>query len=88
MAVLPIEVMEGAKAPWKLTLALPLALHVAIGNFVEPCLLGPLLSLHPVVVLVCLSFWWVLWGVAGAVHAVPITSVSGYLGSCLSLLAL
>lgn len=26
LAVLPIEVMEGAKAPWKLTLALPLAM--------------------------------------------------------------
>jgi predicted PurR-regulated permease PerM len=56
-------------------IALPLALHVAIGNFVEPCVLGPLLSLHPVAVLVCLSFWWVLWGVPGAVLAVPITSV-------------
>ena len=58
-----------------LAIVLPLLLHFVIGNFVEPCLLGPLLSLHPVVVLLSLSFWWVLWGVAGAVLAVPLTSV-------------
>jgi predicted PurR-regulated permease PerM len=58
-----------------LAILLPLAIHFIIGNFVEPFVLGPLLSLHPVVVLLSLSFWYVLWGVAGAILAVPITSV-------------
>jgi len=58
-----------------LAILLPLAIHFVVGNFVEPFVLGPLLSLHPVVVLLSLSFWYVLWGVAGAILAVPITSV-------------
>ena len=58
-----------------LAIVLPLVLHFVVGNLVEPCLLGPLLSLHPVSVLLALSFWWVLWGVAGAILATPFTSV-------------
>lgn len=54
---------------------LPLAVHVILGAVIEPLLFGTLLQLHPVVVLLALGFWFVLWGVPGAVLAVPITSV-------------
>jgi AI-2 transport protein TqsA len=32
-------------------------------------------ELHPIVVLLSLSFWFSLWGVAGALLSVPITAV-------------
>ena len=78
-ALLPLPVIlldpDLSVAAQVLAIVLPLLVHFVIGNFVEPCLLGPLLQLHPVVVLLSLSFWYVLWGVAGAVLAVPLTSV-------------
>ena len=74
---LPVILLDPALSATAQTLAilLPLGIHFAIGSFVEPFVLGPLLSLHPVVVLFALAFWYVLWGVAGAILAVPITSV-------------
>ena len=49
-------------------------LQVSISNFVEPLLQGRSLSLSPVAVLVALSFWSWIWGIAGALLAVPITA--------------
>lgn len=78
-ALVPLPVIlldpELSGAAQALAILLPLAIHFVIGNFVEPFVLGPLLSLHPVVVLLALSFWYVLWGVGGAVLAIPLTSV-------------
>lgn len=78
-ALVPLPVIlldpELSAAAQALAILLPLAIHFIIGNFVEPFVLGPLLSLHPVVVLLALSFWYVLWGVGGAVLAIPLTSV-------------
>ena len=78
-ALLPLPIIlldpDLSVAAQALAVLLPLLLHLMIGTFIEPCLLGPLLSLHPVIVLLALSFWWVLWGVAGAILATPITSV-------------
>jgi hypothetical protein len=36
---------------------------------------GSSLDLHPVVVLLALALWYALWGVPGAILAVPITAV-------------
>lgn len=78
-ALVPLPIIlldpELSGAAQALAILLPLAIHFVIGNFVEPFVLGPLLSLHPVVVLLALSFWYVLWGVGGAVLAIPLTSV-------------
>jgi AI-2 transport protein TqsA len=48
---------------------------MTIGNFIEPRLMGRGLELHPVVVLLALAFWGLLWGVAGMVLAVPIVAL-------------
>ncbi len=40
-------------------------------NLVSPLVYGQRLKLNPVVVLVGVLFWWLLWGVAGAFLAVP-----------------
>jgi len=42
------------------------------GNFVTPSILGRRLTLNPVVIFVGLLFWFFLWGIPGALLAVPI----------------
>lgn len=49
-------------------------IQIAISNFVYPTLQGRSLSLSPVVVLVALSFWTWVWGIAGALIAIPLTA--------------
>jgi AI-2 transport protein TqsA len=49
--------------------------HNLIGNLVEPKLLGRSLRLSPLLVLISLIFWGWMWGIMGAVLAVPITSI-------------
>jgi predicted PurR-regulated permease PerM len=51
-----------------------LAIQMAMGNFVEPKLLGRELNLSPVVVLISLAFWGWLWGLTGMFLSIPITS--------------
>lgn len=49
--------------------------HNLIGNLIEPKLLGRSLRLSPLLVLISLIFWGWMWGIMGAVLAVPITSI-------------
>ena len=44
------------------------------GNFVLPALMGRRFTLNAPVVFVGLVFWWYLWGVGGALLAVPLLS--------------
>eukprot|EP00668_Euglena_longa_P011815 GGOE01014235.1.p1 GENE.GGOE01014235.1~~GGOE01014235.1.p1 ORF type:complete len:384 (-),score=122.24 GGOE01014235.1:177-1328(-) len=55
--------------------AIPFLWHFLFGNCVEPAVLGDRFELHPVVVLLSLVFWALLWGVAGMILAVPIMAV-------------
>ena len=48
-------------------------IQMVISNFVSPMLMGRSLSLPPVVVVVALAFWSWVWGIAGALIAVPLT---------------
>jgi len=56
-----------------LVISLLTAIQLVIGNFVEPKILGTKLNLSPLVVIISLSFWGALWGVAGMFLCVPIT---------------
>jgi AI-2 transport protein TqsA len=47
-----------------------------IGNYVDPKLQGRQISLSALVILVALLFWYWLWGVAGALLAVPMTMIA------------
>lgn len=49
-------------------------LQVTISNFVYPWLQGRGLALSPVAIVVALTFWGWVWGVAGALLAVPLTA--------------
>lgn len=50
-----------------------LAIEQVVGNFVDPRLQARQVSVSPVLVLVVLLLWGWIWGVAGAILAVPIT---------------
>ena len=51
------------------------AIMLALGNIVEPRILGDSVNLSPLVALFALIFWGWLWGPAGMVVAVPVTAL-------------
>jgi len=63
-------------SPWRIVgvVAVPGAVQIAIGNVLEPKIMGRGLHLHPVTILLALAFWGLLWGVVGMLLAVPITA--------------
>ena len=56
-------------------LALSIAQFV-IGNILDPYVMGNSLNLSPFAILVALTVWAALWGIAGAFLAVPITAAA------------
>jgi AI-2 transport protein TqsA len=46
-----------------------------VGNSLEPKMVGKRVNMSPFVVLVALSVWSSLWGTAGAILAIPMTSI-------------
>ncbi|WP_138468644.1 AI-2E family transporter [Poseidonocella sp. HB161398] len=55
--------------------ALLTAMQIFVGSVLEPRWIGRQLNLSPFVVILALSFWSALWGIPGAILAVPLTSV-------------
>ena len=51
------------------------AAQVFVGSVLEPRMMGRAFNLSPFVVLIALAFWGSLWGVAGAILSVPLTSI-------------
>lgn len=62
---------------WHILLALILltTIHFIIGNILETKWLGKGMDLDPIVVIACLIFWALVWGVMGALLAVPMTAI-------------
>lgn len=52
--------------------ALLVAIQVVLGNFVEPRMAGRRLGVSPLLILLALSFWGVIWGIVGMILAVPL----------------
>ena len=50
-----------------------LVIEQVMGNYVDPRLMGRRLAISPLVVLASLLFWTILWGIPGALLAVPLT---------------
>ena len=63
--------------PWSALLpaGLYLLIHIAEGEIITPLLLAKRFTLNPVVVIVSLFFWHALWGVPGALLAVPLVAM-------------
>jgi predicted PurR-regulated permease PerM len=53
-----------------------LAIHIIEGETVTPMLLARRFTLNPVIVVISLIFWFWMWGVPGAVLAVPILAIA------------
>ena len=51
------------------------AIQISIGNLLTPKLLGDKLGLSPVVILISLLLWGMIWGIPGAILSVPIASI-------------
>jgi len=58
-----------------LAIVLPATLQLTIDNVVAPRVQGNSLKLHPVVVILAMIFFGMLWGIVGAFLATPITAV-------------
>ncbi|MDF1744333.1 MAG: AI-2E family transporter, partial [Gimesia sp.] len=73
---IPVAFAQFSDNPWTIAgvILIPGAIQMVIGNGIEPKLMGEGLQLHPVTVLLALSFWTLLWGPIGAILAVPITA--------------
>jgi len=72
------ETAEGAVVVYwgtvLLVVGVPGLIQMIVGNVIDPKLMGEGLNLHPVTVLLALSFWGLLWGVVGMFLAAPITA--------------
>lgn len=53
-----------------------LSIHVTEGQFVTPFLVARRFTLNPVVVIVSLIFWYWMWGVPGAILAMPVLGIT------------
>jgi AI-2 transport protein TqsA len=78
--VLPVPIifldqsMQGHLITQLLAIAIPAGIQVGLGSL-QPRVLGNSLDLHPVVVLLSLLFFTMIWGVGGAFLATPLTAV-------------
>jgi predicted PurR-regulated permease PerM len=56
--------------------ALYLAIHIIEGELVTPSILARRFTLNPVAVILSIIFWYWMWGVPGAVLAVPMLAIT------------
>ena len=59
-----------------LPVGLYLAIHIAEGEFATPMLLARRFTINPVALILALIFWYWMWGVAGAILAVPLLAIA------------
>ncbi|MHC4924486.1 MAG: AI-2E family transporter [Planctomycetota bacterium] len=58
-----------------MALAIPGAIQFTLGSVIEPKMLGESLDLHPVVIVMSLIFWGMLWGIPGMLMAAPLAAM-------------
>ncbi len=73
---LPVVLLDPdfSMATLVLVVLLPGGVQMAVGNALEPKLMGDQLELHPITILAALTFWGMLWGIPGMLLAVPLTA--------------
>jgi AI-2 transport protein TqsA len=49
--------------------------HQVLGNYVEPRMMGSRLGVSPLLILLSLTFWGLIWGVVGMILAIPLLMV-------------
>ncbi len=59
-----------------MTLLIPGAIQFVIGSVLEPKIMREALDLHPVVILMALIFWGMIYGIVGMLLVTPITAIT------------
>jgi AI-2 transport protein TqsA len=74
---IPVAIAQYPDSLWNVILIVAIlgAVQIILGNFIEPKVLGSSLHLHPVIVLLAIGFWGLVWGLIGAFLAVPLTAI-------------
>jgi predicted PurR-regulated permease PerM len=77
LAVLVLGVVEYANAPWVVLVigAVLIAIQQALGTYLQPRLMGNRLGVSPLLILVSLAYWGIVWGIIGMLLAVPLLMV-------------
>ncbi|KAL3671993.1 hypothetical protein V7S43_002658 [Phytophthora oleae] len=83
IAITPSDLMNPMEK--FLAMVLPMCFHMFVGNFVEPKVFGKKLEIDPVIVILSLSAWGLLWGVVGMMLSVPLTAAAKIMLSHLKL---
>jgi predicted PurR-regulated permease PerM len=78
-----------ANTLWRALLpaALYLVIHLAEGETITPMLLAQRFTLNPVLVILALIFWYWMWGVLGAILAVPMLAITKIICDRIRMLA-
>ncbi len=58
-----------------IVLAVVGVIQILVGNLLEPRLMGSSMNISPLVAILSLSIWGVLWGITGMILSVPITVI-------------
>ena len=71
-----LAIVQYYPSPWTpiFTAIVLLTIQMAMGNVVEPKIMGDNLNLSPVVILLALIFFGWMWGMVGALLSVPIAA--------------
>jgi AI-2 transport protein TqsA len=65
----------GEFSPAILVLAIVGAIQIVVGNFIEPRAMGKSMNISPLVVILTLMLWGMMWGIPGMLLSVPITVI-------------
>jgi predicted PurR-regulated permease PerM len=78
VAAAPIFALVEFETLWQaIVLAIVLqAVGMFVGNVVQPRMQGRSLNIDPIVLLLALAFWGVIWGLPGAFLSTPLTTVA------------
>jgi predicted PurR-regulated permease PerM len=63
-------------APFFVVLVGIIIIQQAIGSFIEPRFMGDRLNLSPLVILLSLALWNLIWGIPGMLMCVPLTAIA------------
>lgn len=69
-----LSFLQFEDAIWKpIVIAIGLiGIQQGIGNWIEPRMAGQRLDVSPLLIVLSLTFWWTVWGIFGAILAVPL----------------
>ncbi|ACC97736.1 putative permease [Elusimicrobium minutum Pei191] len=75
--LLPVPVIflqYGLGSRFIIIMSLAITAQFVLGNIIEPKVMGSAVDMHPVTVICALVVWSLIWGIAGAFLAVPLTA--------------